>query len=141
MNRTGRMRSAAPSVVVLLAALLTLPAGAEEEAEAEPGERSAWDKVRPALDNDSRLAKGLQEEQKREHVRGDLAAETLASMLVESIEGGLIAGLRQFAERGDGASEAEGPTILAASIRDRLDLVLDGTRKRNERVRLPSRER
>jgi len=108
------------------------------EAWCEAGRASSF-----AIDEDPRLTLGLEEEQKREHVRGDLEARVLASMLVDAIEGGLIEGLRRLAESASipaGSSSAEEQTkVLAAAIRDRLDLVLDGTRKRNERVRPPTR--
>jgi len=98
-----------------------------------------------AVDDDPRLTSGLREEQKREHVRGDLEARVLASMLVDAIEGGLIDGLRTLTARAASPSgsppDLEDSKLLASSIRDRLDLVLDGGRKRNERVRPPTRSR
>jgi AcrR family transcriptional regulator len=68
-------------------------------------------------------------EQARKRVRADLAAAPLAEILGEAIEGGLIAGLRVSKE----------PIQVAAMIRERVDLVLDGARKRSERVAAPAR--
>jgi AcrR family transcriptional regulator len=70
----------------------------------------------------------LSAEQKRERVRGDVSAQALGEMLVDAIEGGVIAGLR---EKGN---EAE----LAKAVQERVDLILDGARKKNERVAPPS---
>jgi AcrR family transcriptional regulator len=67
-------------------------------------------------------------EQARARLRGDVDAELLADMIIEAIEGGVIAGLRESAD-------AE---RVAASLRARIDLVLDGARKRNERVAVPA---
>ncbi len=65
--------------------------------------------------------------QKRERVRGDIDAIAMAEMLVDAIESGLITGLRQRCSGGE----------LAGLLRSRVDLILDGTRKRNERVVAP----
>ena len=70
------------------------------------------------------LVLALGREQERERVRGDISARALAEMLVDAIEGGMIVGLQ------GNANEAE----LAKSMRARIDLILDGARKRNERV-------
>jgi hypothetical protein len=51
----------------------------------------------------------------------------MAEMLVDAIESGLIAGLRADISESD----------LAAALRARVDLILDGARKRNERVAAP----
>jgi AcrR family transcriptional regulator len=74
------------------------------------------------------LVVALGREQERERVRGDISARALGEMLIDAIEGGVIAGL----EKED--SEAE----LAKTIRARVDLILDGARKKNERVAAPS---
>ena len=69
----------------------------------------------------------IEREQQRARLRADLPASALAEMLIEALEGGLIAGLRASGD----VSE------VAAQIRVRVDLVLDGARKRNERVSAP----
>jgi len=74
------------------------------------------------------LVLALAREQERERVRGDISALALGEMLIEAIEGGLIAGL----QRGDDEVE------LAKTLRARVDLILDGARKRNERVTAPT---
>lgn len=83
------------------------------------------------------LVAGVQEEQAREHLRGDLAATTLCEMLLDAIEGGLVAGLEAAGD------DAGAPKALARSLgrsaQARVDLVLDGARKRNERVELGAR--
>jgi AcrR family transcriptional regulator len=66
-------------------------------------------------------------EQERGRIRADLPASAFARMLEEAVEGGLISGL---AESGD-------PKQVAAILRARVDLILDGARKRNERVSAP----
>jgi AcrR family transcriptional regulator len=67
-------------------------------------------------------------EQERERVRGDISAQALGEMLIDAIEGGLIAGLRGQ------ETEAE----LAKAVQARVDLILDGARKKNERVAAPA---
>ena len=74
------------------------------------------------------LVRFIEREQQRARLRADLPASALAEMLIEALEGGLIAGLRAS---GDGSE-------VAARIRARVDLVLDGARKRNERVSAPA---
>jgi AcrR family transcriptional regulator len=98
----------------------------------------------PALGEDARLVDGLRKEQQREHVRADLEASALASMLMDAIEGGLIAGLRECvvaAELAGPGAEVESAAPLARTIQGRVDLVLDGARKRNERVTLAAAKR
>ncbi len=73
-------------------------------------------------------------EQQREHVRGDQSAEALADLLADAIEGGLFEGLAAAIESRDAEQRARARTI-GARIQARVDLVLDGARKRNERVR------
>jgi len=70
-------------------------------------------------------------EQERSRIRADLAASELAEMVAEAIEGGLISGLRE-------SSDADQVTRRLVA---RVDLVLDGARKRNERVSMPSTKR
>ncbi len=74
------------------------------------------------------LEQALAHEQESERVRGDLSAGILAEMLVDAIEAGVISGLR--------AQSTE--AALAGSLQARVDLVLDGARKKNERVVAPS---
>lgn len=74
------------------------------------------------------LVRVLRREQKRERVREDISAQTLGGMLIDAIEGGIITGLRRQ------ATEAE----LAKTLRARVDLILDGARKKNERVAAPA---
>ena len=73
-------------------------------------------------------------EQKRERVRGDLGPEALAEIIVDALEGGLIEGLRRS---GDADPLAVTTANIEQAIRARLDLALDGARKRNERVQVP----
>ena len=119
---------------------------------AEPGLRlEAWQEAGRAPQRvageepESILVRDLREEQKRERVRQDVEAVDLASTLLDAIEGGLIQGLQQASGRASGHEPARGErdaepseALLAAeltrSIRTRVDLVLDGFRKRNERV-------
>jgi hypothetical protein len=70
-------------------------------------------------------------EQERARLRADLSARALAEMIAEAVEGGLISGLR----------ESSDVKQFAAALRSRIDLVLDGARKRNERVSAPSPRR
>jgi len=67
-------------------------------------------------------------------LRADRPAVALADLLLDAIEGGLVSGLRAL-----GASSAANPEkSLAVEVQARVDLVLDGARKRNERVRAES---
>lgn len=70
------------------------------------------------------LRAAIERDQDRGRLRADLPAHALALGIVEALEGGMIAGLV-------GSSEAR---EVERSIRARVDLVLDGARKRNERV-------
>lgn len=73
------------------------------------------------------LVLALGREQERERVRGDISALALGQMLVDAIEGGMIAGLQRKEDQAE----------LAKTLRARVDLILDGARKRNERVVAP----
>ena len=84
------------------------------------------------------LSIGLAEEQARGHLRGDLAARELAGVLLDSIEGGLVSAL-EAVEVADAADADEDTRRIKKLIQSRVDLVLDGARKRNERVRPPAR--
>ena len=66
-------------------------------------------------------------EQDRARLRADLAAGVLAEMIAEAVEGGVISGLR----------ESSGLDEFTAGLRARVDVVVDGARKRNERVPAP----
>ncbi|MAG31211.1 MAG: hypothetical protein CL908_10035 [Deltaproteobacteria bacterium] len=95
----------------------------------------AWREVgRAALppDDSDGLVQALKREQERERVRADLPAWVLREMLREALEGGLIDGLRTD-EAGDGSAGE-----VVRRLRVRVDLVLDGARKRNERVAAPA---
>jgi len=81
------------------------------------------------------LVAGVADEQARERIRRDLPAMVLAELIVEALEAGLIAGLREAEAAIDAVSEA--PAIVTRAIALRIDLVLDGARKRNERVEAP----
>ena len=70
-------------------------------------------------------------EQDRARLRADLPARALAEMIAEAVEGGLISGLR----------ESTNAKEFTAGLRVRIDLVLDGARKRNERVSVSSLRR
>lgn len=116
--------------------LRSVGAGLAKAGSAEPTRRlEAWrevDRVRrepppPAL---STAIRGAQE---RGQLRADRGAEVLAEMLLDAIEGALIEGLTSF---GDGEAPPDVEAGLRQRLRDRVDLVLDGARKRNERVRL-----
>jgi len=80
------------------------------------------------------LVRAIEIEQRRQHLRADRPAVALADLLLDAIEGGLVSGLRAL-----GASSAANPEkSLAVEVQARVDLVLDGARKRNERVRAES---
>jgi AcrR family transcriptional regulator len=111
----------------------------------EPALRlEAWQEAGRAAGNplahDARLVEGLRLEQKREHVRADLSASDLSETLMDAIEGGLIAGLRSLCGSLDSSTVLDSSHAdLFRAIRSRVDLVLDGFRKRNERVAAPGR--
>jgi AcrR family transcriptional regulator len=100
--------------------------------------REAWHEAgRAALEPASHWAEWvdcLAEEQKRERVRGDLGPGALAEIIVDALEGGLIEGLRRS---GGADSMPDRTALIEQAIRVRLDLALDGARKRNERVPAP----
>lgn len=80
------------------------------------------------------IAPWIDREQRSGRLRSDLSHLALADMLVEALESGLVAGL---ARENLGESKSEGVAELTAELRKRVDLVLDGARKRNERVEAP----
>jgi hypothetical protein len=78
------------------------------------------------------LASMVASEQDRGRIRGDIAPTALADLLVDALEGGMIEGLESVvAERPPDAVDPR----LESFLRARVDLVLDGARKKNERVR------
>ena len=66
--------------------------------------------------------------QEREGVGEDISAQVRGEMVVDAIEGGVMAGLMQGIGQGE----------LAKTRRLRVDLILDGARKKNERVEPPA---
>ncbi len=76
---------------------------------------------------DHPLVAAALQEQIRERIRQDLPARLLAEQILDALEAGLIAGLRA----------GSAPDDLLRELQARLDLVLDGARKRNERIALP----
>jgi AcrR family transcriptional regulator len=82
----------------------------------------------PAVGPTDRLTAVLRREQERDRLRGDISAAALAVMLSDALEVGLIDALR---EPIDDVRE------VTRRLRAGVDLVLDGARKRNERVTAP----
>ncbi len=80
-----------------------------------------------ALDGAHPLIAGIGGEQERERIRRDLPARLLAEVILDALESGLVEGIRL----------ARPEEELAKSLQARVDLILDGARKRNERVDLP----
>ena len=101
-----------------------------------PGIRwSAWQEA-PRLRPDpvAGLRDAFALEQQREHVRADQTPEALAELLADAIEGGLVEGLHAAIETEESDPRARA-RLISAPLQARVDLVLDGARKRNERVR------
>ena len=117
------LRSALRSVCRRLASLVSQDRPVRLEAWRESGRAPA-----APLSSQHPLVLALGREQKRERVRGDISAQALGEMLVDAIEGGMIAGLQRKENEGE----------LAKTLRARVDLILDGARKRNERVAAPA---
>lgn len=115
---------------------------AERSAEEPIVRWAAWQetaRIRPEPIEGLRDALAL--EQQREHVRGDRSPESLAELLADAIEGGLVEGLAAAIAATEPDPRA-GARLIGARLQARVDLVLDGARKRNERVRpgaLPAR--
>lgn len=82
------------------------------------------------------LVEALRREQEREHVRSDIGATRLAAWVAEAVESGLCVALGELVM----AAESGTPpgSSLASELSACVDLVLDGARKRNERVRPPA---
>jgi len=82
---------------------------------------------------EARFAVRVAAEQQRGRIRSDLAAPEIASLLLAAAEDALIHALGSVVEVGALREEA----VLASALQARVDLVLDGARKRNERVAAP----
>lgn len=78
------------------------------------------------------LVEALRVGQADDRIRADRSATGLADLLMDAIEGGLLEGLAEAARSPD-PKQAE--ALLRSRLQDRVDIVLDGVRKRNERVR------
>ena len=82
------------------------------------------------------LVEALRREQEREHVRSDISAERLAVWIGEAIESGLCVALGEHLAALEGGAQPD--RGLASELSGCIDLVLDGARKRNERVKPPT---
>ncbi|MCP4904633.1 MAG: TetR/AcrR family transcriptional regulator [bacterium] len=134
LDRDGSLRSAIRAACREIAGISILEPALRFEAWQEVGRAVGTPQTEEGL-----LAVGLRAEQKRERVRADIPAVDLAEILQDAIEGGLIAGLRNRVDLGEGtATGAPDEADLFRAIRSRVDLVLDGFRKRNERVSAPA---
>ncbi len=106
---------------------------------ADPAARlEAWQIASRSLDPvgvelRDRIAARIGSEQQGGRLRSDLAASEIASLLLDAAEGALIQGLESVVLAGGSRDEE----ALASALRARVDLVLDGARKRNERVAAP----
>jgi AcrR family transcriptional regulator len=116
------LRSALRELCGLLAHTLSDESSVRFEAWRECGRATAV----PVSDQHP-LVVFFRREQERERVRRDITAIALYEMVIDALEGALIAGLRAGLEETD----------LAKGLRGRIDLILDGARKRNERVTAP----
>jgi AcrR family transcriptional regulator len=96
--------------------------------------RSIGEGRRPALARG--LVAAIERDQEAARLRSDLEAEAIAALVVDALEAGLIRGLERAGIEGLG--ETVDPVELASALRRRVDLVLDGARKRNERVAPPT---
>lgn len=97
------------------------------------------------LDGASPLVRVVRAEQERDRVRKDLRPVALAEVLIDGLEGGLVAVLAPDAAQGDrgpieaAAADASAASLtIARSLEGRVELILDGMRKRNERVSAPA---
>jgi AcrR family transcriptional regulator len=117
------LRSAMRNLCRQLASLVSQDRAVRLEAWSESGRAMA-----APLSSNHPLVLALGREQERDRVRRDIPAQTLGEMLIDAIEGGMISCLR-----GE-ANEAE----FARTLRARVDLILDGARKKNERVAAPT---
>lgn len=117
------LRSAMRSLCRELASLVARDRTARLEAWREAGRAPS-----ERLSSRHPLVTALSREQERERVRGDISARALGEMLIDAIEGGVIEGLQREDD------EAE----FAKVLQKRVDLILDGARKKNERVAAPS---
>lgn len=113
----------------------------ESSAAEGPLRLEAWSEVpRRRLGPAPALVDVFASEQRDLRLRADRRASDLADLLCDAIEGGLLEGLSDFVS-GEAGSGDRGAAHIAAAIQSRVDLVLDGARKRNERVRLSSEQR
>lgn len=80
------------------------------------------------------LVRVVEAEQERDRIRKDLSAVALAEMLMDGLEGGLIAAVE---EEEPGSASPQ----VARGLESRVELILDGMRKRNERVSAPGIQR
>lgn len=113
---------------VLRAACRTLAEGAADAPALRfEAWRSAGRARERALGEGHPLLAAVRREQEQGKLRADVAAGALCELLLDAIESGLIEGLRS-ARAGD---------ELARSLQVRVDVILDGARKRNERVEAP----
>ncbi len=119
----GGLRSTLRKLCRELSGLVCQDPGVRLEAWREAGRA----RIRP-LSARHPFVVALAREQERERVREDISAQVLGEMLVDAIEGGVMAGLMQGIEQGE----------LAKTLRLRVDLILDGARKKNERVEPPA---
>jgi AcrR family transcriptional regulator len=138
VNEERSLRIALRSATARVAQATAAEPGLRLEAWALAGRAPSASGSEPSIQVRRALTRGIAQEQKREQIRADVAPETLAELLLDALEGGLIPALREEADP-DRASGLEG--ALRGSAQARIDLVLDGARKRNERVRLPARPR
>jgi AcrR family transcriptional regulator len=138
VNEERSLRIALRSATARVAQATAAEPGLRLEAWALAGRAPSASGSEPSIQVRRALTRGIAQEQKREQIRADVASETLAELLLDALEGGLIQVLREEADP-DRATDLEGS--LRGSAQARIDLVLDGARKRNERVRLPARPR
>ncbi len=110
--------------------LRTLAARLAAEIDAEPGlARLAWVHARvsaPPPESAVRLLRGAQSQHE---IRADIPAVRLAGILSSAIAGAIAASL----------ADGERADALAGDLRVTIDLILDGARRRNERVRVVAR--
>ncbi len=85
------------------------------------------------LDVGSPLVRVVRAEQERDRVRKDLQPLALSQILVDGLEGGLVAAVEDQKEEANSASHK-----IARGLEGRVELILDGLRKRNERVSAPA---
>ena len=87
------------------------------------------------LDAGSPLVRVVCAEQERDRVRKDLRPLALSEMLVDGLEGGVVAAVEN---KNAGQKPNSASLNIARSLEGRVELILDGMRKRNERVSAPA---